>query len=218
MSKLSNEDIQNLREDYQHAELDEKSVSMNPFDQFHDWFSDSLKANLKEPNAMTLATVASDGFPSARIVLLKGFDKDGFVFYTNYDSRKGKELMLNNKAALVFHWVELERQVRIEGLVIKTSRETSEKYFRTRPRGSQLGALSSPQSSVISDRSVLEIKAEKMKAAYSDLEIPLPKNWGGFVVQPHQIEFWQGRRSRLHDRILYQKNESGIWEIVRLAP
>ncbi len=216
--KLSNESIENLRLDYIQSELVEESVNENPFLQFEDWFQEAINAELKEPNAMTLATVSSEGFPSARIVLLKGFDENGFVFYTNYESRKGKELLKNNKAALVFHWAELERQVRIEGLVEKTSQETSEKYFNSRPRGSQLGAISSPQSEVIENREILEKNNTEAIAKYENQVIPLPDFWGGFVLNPIRIEFWQGRTSRLHDRILYQKTSGGIWEIKRLAP
>jgi len=216
--KISNESIENLRLDYIQSELVEEGVNENPFLQFEDWFQEAINAELKEPNAMTLATVSSEGFPSARIVLLKGFDENGFVFYTNYESRKGKELLKNNKAALVFHWAELERQVRIEGLVEKTSQETSEKYFNSRPRGSQLGAISSPQSEVIENREILEKNNTEAIAKYENQVIPLPDFWGGFVLNPIRIEFWQGRTSRLHDRILYQKTSGGIWEIKRLAP
>jgi len=216
--KISNESIENLRLDYIQSELVEEGVNENPFLQFEDWFQEAINAELKEPNAMTLATVSSEGFPSARIVLLKGFDENGFVFYTNYESRKGKELLKNNKAALVFHWAELERQVRIEGLVEKTSQETSEKYFNSRPRGSQLGAISSPQNEVIENRGILEKNNTEAMAKYENQVIPLPDFWGGFVLNPIRIEFWQGRTSRLHDRILYQKTSGGIWEIKRLAP
>jgi pyridoxamine 5'-phosphate oxidase len=168
-------------------------------------------------NRMTFATADSDGKPSARIVLLKGFDENGFVFYTNYESRKANDLVENPQAAAVFFWAELERQVRIEGIVSKIDTETSEEYFHSRPIGSQIGAIASPQSSVITDRSILEEKVSMLTAQYEGKVIPKPDNWGGYLIEPKRIEFWQGRSSRLHDRIIYDFIE-GSWKISRLAP
>jgi len=192
-------------------------VAANPFLQFKKWFSDAIEAQLYEPNVMTFATADSDGKPSARIVLLKGFDENGFVFYTNYESRKANDLVENPQAAAVFFWAELERQVRIEGIVSKIDKETSEAYFHSRPIGSQIGAIASPQSSVITDRTLLEEKVSMLTAEYEGKVIPKPDNWGGYLIEPKRIEFWQGRSSRLHDRITYDFIE-GSWKISRLAP
>jgi pyridoxamine-phosphate oxidase len=167
---------------------------------------------------MTLATATSDGRPSARIVLLKGFNDDGFVFFTNYLSRKGKEIAKNPLGSLLFYWISLERQVRIEGTIEKVSREESEKYFQSRPRASQLGAIASPQSQEIADRVVLETKFNEAEIQYADKDIPKPSYWGGYILKPRLIEFWQGRGSRLHDRILYKKVDNKNWKKVRLAP
>ena len=210
--------LENLRKDYRAEKLSETDVKKNPIEQFDHWFDEALKSGIYEPNAMTLATASSDGKPSARIVLLKGFNQDGFVFYTNYLSRKGKELAKNPVVALVFFWPELERQVRIEGTIEKVSKETSEKYFQSRPKESQIGALASPQSQVIEDRSLLEKNWQALEKKYADQEIPKPSFWGGYLVKPQVIEFWQGRSSRLHDRIVYRKADKNNWKIVRLAP
>ncbi|MEJ7557873.1 MAG: pyridoxamine 5'-phosphate oxidase [Pedobacter sp.] len=215
--ELTNANLQNLRQDYRIASLSESDVAADPILQFKMWFSDAVKAQLYEPNVMTFATADSDGKPSARIVLLKGFDDQGFVFYTNYQSKKANDLVENPQAALVFFWAELERQVRIEGIVSKVDKEVSEAYFRSRPIGSQIGAIASPQSAVISDRAVLEDKVSALMADYEGKEIPKPDNWGGYLVEPKHIEFWQGRSSRLHDRICYDFTE-GSWKISRLAP
>ena len=196
----------------------ETDVSPNPIAQFEQWFADARSAGLKEPNAMTLATVSPEGQPSARIVLLKSLDESGFVFYTNYESQKGRELDRNHNAALVFHWAELERQVRVTGMAEHTSREESEAYFHSRPRGSQLGALVSNQSSVIEGRGPLEAALAQLEAKYAGVEIPLPAHWGGFRVQPSSIEFWQGRPNRLHDRLRYRKQPGGAWIMERLSP
>jgi pyridoxamine 5'-phosphate oxidase len=215
--ELTKENLQNLRQDYRVASLSESDVAADPILQFQKWFSDAVKAQLYEPNVMTLATADSDGKPSARIVLLKGFDEHGFVFYTNYESKKAHDLVENPQAALVFFWAELERQVRIEGIVSKVDPEVSEAYFHSRPIGSQIGAIASPQSSVITDRSILEDKVAALSKQYEGREIPKPDNWGGYLIEPKHIEFWQGRSSRLHDRISYDFVE-GSWKINRLAP
>ena len=215
--ELTRENLQNLRQDYRVASLSENDVAANPFLQFKKWFSDAIEAQLYEPNVMTFATADSDGKPSARIVLLKGFDENGFVFYTNYESRKANDLVENPQAAAVFFWAELERQVRIEGIVSKIDKETSEAYFHSRPIGSQIGAIASPQSSVITNRTILEEKVSMLTAEYEGKVIPKPDNWGGYLIEPKRIEFWQGRSSRLHDRITYDFIE-GFWKISRLAP
>lgn len=211
--------IENLRQDYRLASLDVTDVNENPFEQFKKWFQEALDAQLPEPNAMHLATVTLEGKPTLRVVLLKSFDYQGFVFYTNYESRKGREMKANPYAALNFLWLELERQVRIEGKVEKVSTEESTEYFQSRPKGSQIGAWASPQSSVIPDRSVLETKVLQLMTAYESAEVlPRPEQWGGYVIKPTLIEFWQGRSNRLHDRIQYSLQADGTWKIERLAP
>ncbi len=215
--ELTKENLQNLRQDYRAASLSEHDVDGNPILQFKKWFSDAIGAHLYEPNVMTLATADAESKPSARIVLLKGFDNDGFVFFTNYESKKGKELLENPQAALVFFWAELERQVRIEGVVSKVEEHISTDYFHSRPKGSQIGAIASRQSAVIADRSILEKRVENLSAEFAEKEIPRPTNWGGYLLKPSLIEFWQGRSSRLHDRVVYQIMD-GTWEINRLAP
>lgn len=215
---LEKETIENLRQDYRSAKLSERDVAADPISQFAKWFSEALDANLYEPNAMTLATSSIDRKPSARIVLLKGFDDKGFSFYTNYLSSKGKELAKNPVAALVFYWGELERQVRIEGTVEKLSKEESERYFKSRPKGSQIAAVVSPQSQVLNDRNLLEKTWEEMEQSYEGKQVPKPAHWGGYIVKPQVVEFWQGRSSRLHDRIVYKKADKNSWKIVRLAP
>ena len=190
----------------------------DPIVQFKNWLKQATEAGISEPTAMTLATTAEDGQPSARIVLLKEVSQDGFVFYTNYESRKGRELAANPRAALVSYWPQLERQVRITGAVAKTSRSESEAYFQTRPRGSQLAAWASSQSSVIPDRDVLEARVKILDAKYAGADVPLPPNWGGYRLRPESIEFWQGRPNRLHDRLRYSREPGGGWKIERLAP
>jgi pyridoxamine-phosphate oxidase len=215
---MNQKDIQDIRSEYLSASLSEKDTHNDPIKQFEKWFNEALEAEVQEPTAMTLATATSDGRPSARIVLLKGFDNNGFVFYTNYLSRKGKEIAKNPLGALLFFWETLERQVRIEGVIEKVSREDSEKYFQTRPRASQLGAIASPQSQEIADREILEKKYGEAEAEYADKDILKPSYWGGYVLKPRLVEFWQGRESRLHDRILYKKIDNQNWKKVRLAP
>ncbi len=206
-----------IRKDYSRQTLDEKDLAQDAIEQFSRWWNDAMKSEVIEVNAMTLATATNDGMPHARIVLLKGFDDNGFVFFTNYESHKGKELAENNKAALVFFWKELERQVRIEGTVKKINAAESNKYFQSRPAGSRIGAWASPQSKSIESRELLEENVKKFTEQFGE-NIPRPANWGGYVVSPASIEFWQGRSNRLHDRILYSKTVNENWKIERLAP
>ncbi|MCX2574280.1 pyridoxamine 5'-phosphate oxidase [Pedobacter sandarakinus] len=215
--QVTNEFLQNLRQDYKGATLDASDVDNNPITQFKKWFDDAVTAQVYEPNVMTLATADKSGRPDARIVLLKGVDDDGFRFFTNYLSAKGKQLKRNPYAALVFFWPDLERQVRIEGVVEKLDKETSEAYFITRPIASQIGAVASPQSQVIPDRAVLEERFEDLKNKSEGKLITKPAHWGGYIVKPTRIEFWQGRRSRLHDRINFELIK-GSWVKNRLAP
>lgn len=209
-------DIANLRKSYEKAELDESASAADPFAQFRTWFEQALSAQLPEPNAMTLATVGEGGRPSTRVVLIKGYDTRGFVWYTNYDSRKGRELALNPFAALQFHWVELERVLRIEGRVEKVSDAESDAYYASRPLDSRLGAWASPQSQVIASRTVL-VTAAAQAAARHLLQPPRPPFWGGYRLVPDVFEFWQGRKSRLHDRLRYRPTDAG-WLRERLAP
>lgn len=206
------------RREYALAVLDEASVADDPIDQFHAWFADAESAELPEPHAMTLATADAAGRPSARIVLLKGIDGDAFVFYTSYTSRKGRDLESNPRAALLFYWDGLERQVRITGRAERLAEAESWAYFRTRPIGSRIGAWASHQSELIADREALERRVAQMEREFAGKEVPLPPTWGGYRVIPEEIEFWQGRPSRLHDRIVFRRSNGATWQRVRLAP
>ncbi|EDX75283.1 pyridoxamine 5'-phosphate oxidase [Coleofasciculus chthonoplastes PCC 7420] len=210
--------IADLRQEYSLQRLNKTDAHPNPFEQFTVWFDQAVAAKLPEPNAMTLATATPDGKPSARMVLLKGYDERGFVFYTNYKSHKGQQLLANPWGAIAFWWTQLERQVRIEGQIEQVSAEKSDAYFHSRPQDSQLGAWASEQSQVIDSREVLEQRLQQLKKEYETKTIPRPPHWGGFRLIPVAIEFWQGRPSRLHDRLLYQRTEEGSWMIQRLSP
>ena len=207
------------RKEYELASLDEATADRDPIRQFAAWYDAAVAAGVPEPEAMTLSTVAADGRPSARIVLLRGFDERGFCFFTNYASRKGRELAANPHAALTFHWADLERQVRIEGRVEQTTATESDAYFHSRPSGSRIGAWSSPQSEVIPDRQALEDLVAQFRAEHpDDTAIPRPAHWGGFRLVADRIEFWQGRPSRLHDLLRFTRDASGRWALERLAP
>ena len=207
-----------FRAEYTARGLTEADLDPDPFVQFQQWLDAAIAANLIEPTAMTLATATPEGRPSARMVLLRGFDEQGFVFYTNNDSRKGAELAANPWAALVFYWGALERQVRVEGAVEPVSAAESDAYFATRHPGSRLGAWASPQSRPIPDRAVLEQRLAELEAQYPDGQIPRPPHWGGYRVTPASLEFWQGRPNRLHDRLRYRRQPDGLWLVERLAP
>ncbi|MEP2669220.1 MAG: pyridoxamine 5'-phosphate oxidase [Cyclobacteriaceae bacterium] len=210
--------ISEIRTDYTKATLDINSVDKNPFIQFEKWFKQAIASQALEPNAMNLATLSENGRPTSRIVLLKGVENSQFVFYTNYQSQKGKELEVNPACAINFFWPELERQVRIEGVASRVSAEVSDSYFQSRPRASQIGAWASPQSTMIKERSILEERVLQIEKKYKDLKVlPRPKQWGGYGITPFEIEFWQGRPSRLHDRIVYTLVDDK-WKINRLAP
>ncbi|MEM8582917.1 MAG: pyridoxamine 5'-phosphate oxidase [Bacteroidota bacterium] len=212
-------DTTDLRVNYTMGELLEDQAPAEPMPLFESWFKAAQDSGTPEPNAMVVATMQPDGMPSARVVLLKEVTAAGFIFYSNYESRKGRELSQNPKAALVFNWLELQRQVRIEGRVERISAEKSAAYFHSRPLGSQLGAMASPQSQVIPNRRPLEDKMAELEGKYAGQDrAPKPDNWGGYLVVPQLIEFWQGRKSRLHDRLVYTKSEAGSWNRVRLAP
>lgn len=211
------QEIADLRKDYRLKTLNESDVSSDAIEQFATWWNEAVASEIDEVNAMTVATATAAGKPSARIVLLKSFDSNGFVFFTNYKSHKGRELEENPYAALVFFWKELERQIRIEGAVEKIDESESDAYFNSRPAGSRIGAWASPQSEVIPNRDVLTNNAEKYIAKFKE-QIPRPKHWGGYTVKPQIIEFWQGRSNRLHDRIQYTLQNNNLWKIERLAP
>ncbi len=211
-------DVSQIREEYKRAALSRADLPEDPFLLFEKWMQEAFRSEIEQANAMALATVGTELQPSLRTVLLKFYDRRGFVFFTNYTSRKAREIEANPRVALLFSWIPLQRQVRIRGVAERTSTAESLKYFATRPRGSRIGAWVSPQSSVISSRSLLMSKFEEMKRKFAKGDIPLPDHWGGYRVKPHTIEFWQGRESRLHDRFEYRLQEDARWEIVRLAP
>lgn len=213
-----NPSIADIRKEYRMLSLTETEVAGDPMEQFTRWWEDAVKSEIDEVNAMTLATATLGGIPSARIVLLKGYDERGFMFFTNYESHKGRELAHNPRACLVFFWKELERQVRIEGLVEKVSAAESDEYFQSRPKGSRIGAWASPQSAVIAGRDVIEQNVTALEKKFSDEQIPRPGHWGGYLVKPLRMEFWQGRSNRLHDRIRYVHDLDSKWHIERLAP
>ena len=211
-------DIASLRVNYAQTSLDIEDVDTSPFLQFSKWLQEAIKSQVKEPNAMILSTCGNDHFPNSRTVLLKGFDENGFIFYTNYESEKGIQLSENNQCTLLFVWLDLERQVKVKGLATKVSRSESEAYFQSRPRESQIGAWTSPQSKEILNRQYLEEQYLAASEKFSGQEvIPIPDYWGGYLITPVEFEFWQGRPSRLHDRIIYRRDEDK-WKIVRLAP
>ena len=209
--------VADLRKEYTRSGLLEPDAAPDPIEQFHRWFEEALEANLHEPNAMTLATATPDGKPSARIVLLKDFDERGFVFYTNYEGRKARELEQNPNCSLTFYWGELERQVRVEGRAARVPEAESDAYFDSRPRGSRLGAWASEQSRPVESRQALEDRLKELEEKYEEVEVPRPPFWGGYRVEPQRIEFWQGRENRLHDRLLYTRS-NGSWKIERLQP
>ncbi len=217
MPNRDNHQIAALRKNYQLADLDESSIKSDPMEQFSLWFNAALESEITEPNAMILSTVSPEGSPSSRTVLLKGLESDGFIFFTNYESEKGRHISNNKNVAILFLWLDLERQVRITGKAVKLDTLASETYFKSRPVESQIGAWASSQSEVVPGREYLEEKFESMKQRFTDGEIPLPPFWGGYKVVPSKMEFWQGRPNRLHDRILYTRDDNE-WKIERLSP
>jgi pyridoxamine 5'-phosphate oxidase len=215
---MNNKEIAALRREYSSKSLSESDVATNPIDQFGSWWNEAIQSDILEANAMTLATASNDGMPYARVVLLKGYDQSGFRFYTNYNSIKGLQLKENPRACLLFYWKELERQVRIIGRVEKVSDQENDEYFYSRPEGSRIGAWTSPQSEVIESRDWLDVRFQEIAAKLAGGNIERPPHWGGYLIKPFIIEFWQGRLSRLHDRIQYSLQEDASWKIERLAP
>lgn len=215
--KIESQSIAQMRRNYTKDGLLEKDLNTNAIEQFSTWFNDARNSKILEPNAMTLATADKSGLASARIVLLKSFDEKGFIFFTNYESRKGKEIAETKKGTLLFFWDILERQIRIEGKIKKISRQDSQNYFHTRPFESQIGAIASNQSYVLKSRDDLEKRYVDLLEKYKGQTVPMPKHWGGYILEPSKVEFWQGRASRLHDRILYTKKNK-TWKIERLSP
>lgn len=212
-------DLSNYRKNYEKSQLLETEIPEDPINLFHKWFYETEEfGNIEEVNAMTVSTIGVDGFPKSRVVLLKKFNEEGFIFYTNYHSEKGKAIELNPKVCLSFFWHSMERQVIIKGIAEKTSALTSDNYFDSRPDGSKLGALVSPQSQIIPDRDYLESRLTVLENEYNETSIPRPSHWGGYLVKPHQVEFWQGRPNRLHDRIRYTLQDNYDWRVERLAP
>ncbi len=209
--------ISNIRKDYTKDTIKLNDLDINPIYQFKKWFDNALKSNVLEANAMVLSTVTPEGMPQGRVLLLKDIDENGFTFFSNYNSSKGKDLSSNSMASMTFFWPELEQQIRISGSVDKIKYETSKAYFESRPRGSQISALASPQSQVIKSRGSLSKEVERLERTYEGKDIPMPSSWGGYLLKPVKIEFWQGRSSRLHDRFLYEKINEG-WRILQLAP
>lgn len=210
--------VNSIRRDFAGKPLNEDSVDTNPFKQYQVWFEEAVSAQVVDPYAMSVATVGKDMQPSLRLVYLRDISENGFVFYTNYGSQKAEDIAENNKVALNFYWVELERQIRIQGKVFKVSEEMSDAYFNSRPRESQIGAWASAQSTELTSRQVLEEKVIELTKKFENQSIPRPKHWGGYIVQPSKIEFWQGRPNRLHDRLVYTRTETNDWEISRIAP
>lgn len=215
---MPNRDLNHMRSSYEKNFLLEKNCDNNPYVQFEKWFQQAMEDNLYEPNAMQIATVGKNGQPTLRTVLLKSFDEDGFVFYTNYESKKGKQIKENDKIALLFWYKEHERQIRIEGVATKTPKDINDVYFHSRPRESQIAATISKQSSIIENRKTLDDLFKTMNQEFKNIEIPMKKNWGGYLIKPTLFEFWQGRKSRLHDRIQYTASKNNTWKISRLAP
>ncbi len=217
--RFARQSVAMLRREYQGKPLEEELVNPDPILQFESWFEEAMRVIRDDPNAMVVSTVDEQGCPSARTVLLKGFNEEGFIFYTNYESRKGRQILTNPNVALTFHWPDLMRQVCIEGMAGKTPKSQSDAYFRSRPAGSRISAAASPQSQVVASRRELEDRVRELEEEYRDLDaIPRPAHWGGYLVRPERIEFWQGRVNRLHDRICYTRKPEGGWEFRRLAP